>query len=212
MSAPGLHGFVLALSLIAAIGAQNAYVLRAGVARRHVGAVAALCIASDAVLMSAGTAGFGALVTARPGLLAAVTGVGVAFLIGYGALALRGAVRGIRALRAGAAAGLAADAGAGAGGLGAALAGAAAVTWLNPHAYLDTVVFVGSVAAAQGPDRWVFTAGAVAASATWFTALAAGARAAAPWLARPRAWVAVDALTGVVMLLLAWRIGAGLWW
>ncbi|WP_295624679.1 LysE/ArgO family amino acid transporter [uncultured Corynebacterium sp.] len=234
-----ISGFLVSISLIAAIGAQNAMVLRHGIARSHVAAVALFCIASDAILMSLGTAGFGAALQAHPRVLTAVTLLGIAFLVTYGAMSLRSAWRSRPRARASVApnsggAGGAGAAGAAEGGTSAdvpddastddallpagnvartltgALAGIAAVTWLNPHAYLDTVVLVGSVAASYGEQRWLFTAGAIIASAAWFGTLAIGARAFSRRLARPMTWTIIDALTGLVMIGIAVKLATGL--
>ncbi len=170
-------GFALGLSLILAIGAQNAFVLRQGLMRRHVGAVVAVCAVSDAVLIAAGVAGFGALSRAVPGLETAMRLLGAAFLLWYGARTLRGAWRGGAVL----------TAAHGTQGLRAAVLTCLALTWLNPHVYLDTVVLMGAVSA-QYDDPLRFALGGMAASAVFFTALGFGARALAPLFARPRAW------------------------
>jgi len=187
-------GFALGLTLIVAIGAQNAFVLRQGLRREHVGAIVALCAACDALLMLAGVAGLAQLLGARPALALWLTLGGVAFLTVYGLKALARARR---------PAALQAAADHAALPLAAALAQAAAFTLLNPHVYLDTVVLVGSVGAQQGEQRWWFAAGACLASLAWFTGLGYGARALAPLFARPRAWQVLDALIGVTMLALA---------
>ncbi len=134
-----LPGFLTMASLIVAIGAQNAYVLRTGLARRHVGLVVAVCALSDAVLVVAGVLGVGGLVTAHPGLLTVVRWVGAAYLVGYGLLCLRNArhpkgleADGTQRSRSGV------------------LATVVALTWLNPHVYLDTVLLVGSLANQHG--------------------------------------------------------------
>ncbi|QGS34636.1 amino acid transporter [Corynebacterium xerosis] len=218
-----LPGFLVSISLIAAIGAQNAMVLRHGIARSHVAAVAVFCIVSDAILMSAGTAGFGAALQANPRVLTAVTLLGVAFLLAYGAMSLRSAWKSLPARATAPASsqskatdgdpqegeGLSAK-GTVACTLPGAIAGVAAVTWLNPHAYLDTVVLVGSVAASYGEQRWWFTLGAIMASAVWFSTLAGGARAFSRRLARPRTWTIIDALTGLVMIGIAVKLLVGL--
>ncbi len=187
-------GLVTGLVLIVAIGAQNAFVLRQGLARAHVGAVVAVCLVSDAALILAGVAGVGALVQQAGWLLEVVRWGGVAFLATFGLLSLRRAA-GPGVLRA-------ADTGAGT--RRRAVLTALALTWLNPHVYLDTVLFLGSVATTQGPgERWWFGLGAVAASAVWFVGLGYGARRAHQLLSRPRSWQVLDASIGVVMLLLA---------
>ena len=155
-------GLALGATLIVAIGAQNAFVLRQGLRREHVGPVVLLCAAADAVLMTAGVAGLAHVLGERPGLAWALTAGGVAFLTVYGVQALR------RALHPAA---LHADARSTALTLHQALAQAAAFTLLNPHVYLDTVVLVGSIGAQQGAYRWWFAAGAAGSSVLWFTAL-----------------------------------------
>jgi L-lysine exporter family protein LysE/ArgO len=143
----GLAGLGLSLSLIVAIGAQNAFVLRQGLRLEHVGPVVAVCAASDAVLIAAGVAGAGALVTRAPGVLRVVSLAGAAFLLAYGLLAAR------RALHPGA---LEAAGGGPRVGLAATLTTCLALTWLNPHVYLDTVVLLGSLSGTYGPDRWAW--------------------------------------------------------
>jgi L-lysine exporter family protein LysE/ArgO len=188
-------GFALGASLIIAIGAQNAFVLRQGLAREHVGAVALFCAASDALLMTAGVLGLGRVIAATPLLAQSMAGLGAAFLAAYGARALW------RAWRPGA---LHAGAGPALRSRGQVLAQAAAFTFLNPHVYLDTVLLVGTLGAQQpAPLRPVFLAGACAASAAWFFGLAYGARRLAPLFARPGAWRALDLGIGLTMFALA---------
>lgn len=196
-----LTGFSLSAALIVAIGAQNAFVLRQGLKREHVGPIVAFCAAADAVLMAAGVAGLGALIGAQPGLERALTLAGAAFLAWYAFGAFRRAVQNTAALEAAAGgAGLT---------LSAALAQTAAFTLLNPHVYLDTVLLVGAVGAAE-PEagRAAFVVGAATASALWFAALGYGARLLAPLFARPLAWRVLDAVIGATMAALA----AGLAW
>ncbi|MEQ4547742.1 LysE/ArgO family amino acid transporter, partial [Nocardioides kribbensis] len=160
-------GLLTGLSLIVAIGAQNAFVLRQGLLRRHVGAVVAVCAVSDLVLILAGVAGIGTLVERAPLALEVVRWLGVAFLTAYGVRSLL-AARSSSALR---------TTGAASAALGSTVATAAALTWLNPHVYLDTVLLLGSIASAHGPEgRWWFAAGACAASVLWFAGLGYGAR------------------------------------
>jgi L-lysine exporter family protein LysE/ArgO len=192
--AAALTGLLTGLSLIVAIGAQNAYVLRQGLARDRVGVVVAICAVSDVVLIVAGVAGVGALVENAGWAIDLVRWLGVAFLTAYGVLSLWHA-RSPQALRA-------ADASA------SSLAGVAgralALTWLNPHVYLDTVLLLGSLAASHGSGgRWWFAVGAGVASIAWFVGLGYGARLLGPWLARPRAWQALDVLIGLTMLAIA---------
>lgn len=188
-----LAGFALGFSLILAIGAQNAFVLRQGLRRAHVWAVCLTCALSDAVLISAGVAGFGWIVAAAPWIGPVFTLGGAAFLAVYGALALRNAWRGGERMEA---------ASRGDGSLRRAIATCLALTWLNPHVYLDTVVLLGSVASGYGA-RWAFGAGAVAASFVFFFALGYGARALAPLFARPAAWRVLDVAVGLTMWALA---------
>ena len=195
-----LSGLALGLSLIVAIGSQNAFVLRQGLLGKHVLPVVAVCAASDAVLITAGTFGAGALLDRAPWLEAVMRVLGSAFLLGYGLLAARRALR-PAVLTAGTASG---------GGLGTAVATTLALTWLNPHVYLDTVVLLGAIANGYDDLRWWFASGAVLAGLTWFTALGFGARLLRPLFARPSAWRVLDALIAVVMTALAVSLLAGL--
>lgn len=192
-----LHGYLTALSLILAIGAQNAFVLRQGLRGEHVGPVVAVCALSDAVLIGAGVAGFGAVSGAVPWLGEAMRWAGVAFLLVYGALRFRAAARGGEALMP--TAGQAAS-------LRRVLGTCLVLTWANPHVYLDTVVLIGSISAQYAPHGLVFGVAAACASLSFFAALGFGARALAPVFARPVAWVWLELGVGVVM----WAIAAGL--
>jgi L-lysine exporter family protein LysE/ArgO len=193
-------GLATGLSLIVAIGAQNAYVLRQGLAREHVGVVVGICTASDVALIVAGVAGIGTVVEQAPAALSVVRWLGVAFLGWYGVGSLLRA-RHPGALHA---------AGGGSGSRRSAVGRAVALTWLNPHVYLDTVLLLGSVANHQGPSgRWWFALGACVASTLWFAGLGFGARLANPVLTSPRAWQVLDLLIGVTMLLIAARLAAG---
>jgi L-lysine exporter family protein LysE/ArgO len=193
-------GFVAGLSLIIAIGAQNAFVLRQGLRREHVGAVVTACALSDAVLILAGIAGLGALVSESPGVLRWLTWFGAAFLIGYGLLAVRRVLRPVGVL--------AEDPGSGVPAgtvttLGATLGTCLALTWLNPHVYLDTVVLLGAIGNGQGPDgRWWFGLGATAGSIVWFAGLGHGARLLSGFMARPSSWRILDGFVALVMLTL----------
>ncbi|KUN89401.1 amino acid transporter [Streptomyces bungoensis] len=184
-------GFGTGLSLIVAIGAQNAFVLRQGVRRDAVLAVVGICALSDAVLIALGVGGVGAVVVAWPGAVRAVGLVGGVFLLCYGALAAR------RVLRPGT--GLTTD-GEAAGSRRRAVLTCLAMTWLNPHVYLDTVFLLGSLAADRGPLRWTFGLGAALASLCWFAALGFGARLLGRLLARRSAWRVLDGLVAVTML------------
>ncbi|MFI1445308.1 LysE/ArgO family amino acid transporter [Streptomyces fructofermentans] len=192
-------GFGTGLSLIVAIGAQNAFVLRQGIRRDAVVAVVAICALSDAALIALGVGGVGAVVVAWPSVLTAVALVGGAFLIGYGCLALR------RVRRPSA---LTVEAGA-TGSWRRAVLTCLALTWLNPHVYLDTVFLLGSVAADRGPLRWTFGLGAALASLVWFAALGFGARLLGRFLTRPSAWRVLDGLVAATMIALGVTLVAG---
>lgn len=193
-------GLVTGLTLIIAIGAQNAFVLRQGLLRSHVGVVVAICAVSDLVLILAGVSGIGTIVERAPWVIDVVRWLGVAFLTWYGVSSLLKARR-PDALRAGA------D---GAGSRRTTVVTAVALTWLNPHVYLDTVLLLGSIAGTHGtPGRWWFALGACVASIGWFAGLGYGARLAAPRLASPRAWQVLDVLIGLVMLAIALRLALG---
>lgn len=194
-----LSGLVLGLSLIVAIGSQNAFVLRQGLLGQHVLPVVAVCFVSDTVLIAAGTAGAGALLDRASWLETAMRVLGAVFLLGYGLLAARRAVR-PASLTAGAA---------DSGGMGAAVVTTLALTWLNPHVYLDTLVLLGSIANGYQGLRWWFATGAVLAGLIWFTALGFGARLLRPMFARPSAWRVLDAIIAVVMTAIAVSLLAG---
>lgn len=192
-----VQGWLVSTSLILAIGAQNAFVLRQGLRQEHVAAVVAVCALSDAVLIAAGVAGFGAASKALPWLGAAMRWGGVAFLLVYGALRFRAAQRGGEAL--------APAEGQGAR-LGQVLTTCLILTWANPHVYLDTLALIGSISAQYAPRELAFGIGAATGSLTFFGALGFGARALAPLFARPRAWVVLEIVVGGTM----WMIAAGL--
>ncbi|MGN5377728.1 LysE/ArgO family amino acid transporter [Streptomyces lasalocidi] len=193
-------GFGSGLSLIVAIGAQNAFVLRQGVRRDAVLAVVGICAVSDAVLIALGVGGVGAVVVAWPGAVRAVGLVGGAFLLCYGALAARRVLRPGPGLR---------TEGEAVGSRRRAVLTCLAMTWLNPHVYLDTVFLLGSLAADRGALRWTFGLGAALASLCWFTALGFGARLLGRFLARPAAWRVLDGLVAVTMLALGATLMAG---
>jgi L-lysine exporter family protein LysE/ArgO len=197
MTNASLDGLLTGLSLIVAIGAQNAFLLRQGLRKVRVGAIVAVCTLSDFVLIIAGVSGIGAVIAHAGWALVLVRWVGVIFLAWYG-LSCAWRARRRSALIA---------APEGSGSAGGAVRKAFAFTWLNPHVYLDTVVLLGSVANAHGPSgRWWFAAGAGTASALWFTGLGFGARLAAPLLATARAWQILDLFIGVTMVLLAVKL------
>ncbi|KOV85404.1 LysE/ArgO family amino acid transporter [Nocardia sp. NRRL S-836] len=180
------------MTLIVAIGAQNAFVLRQGLRREAVAKVVAVCAVSDAVLVAVGVAGFGAVVRRWPQVVTVAAVVGGLFLLGYGFLAARRAVR-PRAMHV--------ETGA----HSRPVLTAIALTWLNPHVYLDTVLLLGSIAA----GRWLFGVGSVAASVTWFVALGFGARLLSPLFAKPRAWRVLDGVIAAVMTGLGVALLAG---
>ena len=191
---PLLAGFFTGLSLIAAIGAQNAFVLRQGLRREHVGVVVLICAGSDALLIAAGVLGFSAMAERLPWLESVMLWGGVAFLTVYGALRFRAALKGGEALAAAAFEPVP---------LRRVVLTCLALTWLNPHVYLDTLALLGAISAQYAPAETLFGLGAVLGSVLFFSALGYGARLLAPVLARPGAWVVVEALIGVIMWLIA---------
>jgi L-lysine exporter family protein LysE/ArgO len=237
-----LAGLGLGFSLIVAIGAQNLFVLRQGLRREHVFAVAAICAVSDLALIVVGVSGIGAVLQAVPWLVDVVRWAGAAFLVAYGVLAARRAIRPTGAAlvatagRGGAERRLETPDSAAAGSrdasppaapldrqmaaagsrdrspsaalldrrgtLAAAVGTCLALTWLNPHVYLDTVFLLGSVASTHGDQRWAFALGAGAASLIWFFGLAYGARLLGGVLGSPRAWRILDGVIAVVMIVL----------
>ena len=231
-----LSGFALCLGLILSIGAQNAVVLRQGLRREHVGIVVLVCVVSDAILQTIGVAGVATLVTAQPWLETLARWAGAAFIVGFALLSARRAIRGGGSLEAAPdAAEEATDAAAGeraavtpAGtATGTAPTGTAiaprrtrsgrmatlltilAVTWLNPHAIVETTVVLGSVAGTHGDARWWFLAGGIAASTLWFVGFGYGARYLAPLLRTERAWRILDGAIAIVMLVIAITLVAG---
>ncbi|TDG15473.1 amino acid transporter [Seongchinamella unica] len=186
-------GFSLSLSLILAIGAQNAFVLKQGLKKHHVFMVCGICALSDAILIVAGVAGFGALIASFPAIESIASLGGAAFLIAYGSRSLISAFTAEHALDP------AGDATASA--WKTALA-CLAFTWLNPHVYLDTLVLIGSIST-QYSDKLMFTAGAVAASLTFFFSLGYGARLLTPIFQQPRAWKMLDGLIALIMYAIA---------
>lgn len=187
-----LTGFATSVVLIVAIGAQNVFVLRQGLRREHVLPVVLTCALSDVALIAAGIAGLGAVVTARPVAVTVIRWAGAAFLLTYAVLAARRAWRPDTLKPVGQAPAT----------LRATLLTCLALTYLNPHVYLDTVLLLGSVAQ-QHPHRWLFGLGAAAASVTWFSVLGLGAHRLGPVLARPGAWRVLDGLIAVVMTAIA---------
>ncbi|APW35831.1 amino acid transporter [Rhodoferax koreense] len=197
-------GLGLCFGLIVAIGAQNAFVLRQGLRREHLLPVVLFCFGADTLLVLAGVAGMARVLANRPTLAITLAAGGAVFLFAYAALALRRAWR-PHALQAQGTAGLRAP-------LKTVMLQLAAFTLLNPHVYLDTVVLIGSVGAAQpGAAKWFFAAGTALASLVWFSALGFGARFLAPWLARPGAWRWLDAGVGLVMAVLGGVVARQAW-
>ena len=190
MSSPLVLGFIASFTLIAAIGAQNAFVLRQGIRREHVLPVVALCTASDIVLISAGIAGVGALISAHPSALNIAKFGGALFLVGYGLLAARRAWRPSSLNPSQKAPARLIEV----------LVTCAALTFLNPHVYLDTVVLLGALANEHRDQRWLFGVGAVTASAVWFFGLGLGARRLAGLFASPLTWRILDGLIAIMML------------
>lgn len=189
-----IQGFFMGASLIIAIGVQNAFVLRQGIKRRHVMATAACATLCDAALITAGVMGFGAIVERYPSVISGVTWAGAAFLFVYGLKSFYRAYKPGK-LDQSSASGMAGD-----GSLHKTIAVLMAVSLLNPHVYLDTVVLLGGISASYGDSgRYIFGVGAVIASTAWFFGLAYGARLLAPLFERPRAWQILDLLIGLVM-------------
>nr|WP_256127795.1 LysE/ArgO family amino acid transporter [Arthrobacter sp. SDTb3-6] len=188
------------MALIIAIGAQNAFVLRQGLRGEHVGLVVLVCMLSDAVLIAGGIFGIGEVLRAVPAVVVVIRLAGAAFLLAYGVFAAR------RAYRPGT---LEAAGQQGALGRQAVLATVLALTWLNPHVYLDTVLLLGTLANQQGGLRWWFGAGAAAGSVLWFSALGFGARLLRPVFARPLSWRVLDGAIAAVMVFLAARMAFG---
>lgn len=197
-----LIGIGTGLALIAAIGAQNAFVLRRGLRGEYVPMIVAICAGSDAVLICLGVSGIGSVVRMWPAAITVITWFGAAFLLGYGVLAAR------RALNPDS---MTVESGSGGRSTVRAVAlTCLALTWLNPHVYLDTMLLLGSAANSYGPQRWLFAAGAVLASVLWFAALGFGARLFSGLFTRRSAWRVLDGLVagtmatlGVTMLLSA---------
>ncbi len=195
--APFFSGLAASGGLIIAIGAQNAFVLRQGLKKEHVGLVAAACIFGDVFCTTLGIAGMGTLVKAHPLALEVMRWGGAAFLFAYGILALRRALAGGAALTAARPDAAPASA-------GRVLAACLGFTFLNPHVYLDTVVLLGSISAQfEGAQRWLFAAGCYCASAVWFLGLGFGARLLLPLFQSPKAWQALDGLVALFMFGLA---------
>ena len=196
-----MAGFTVCASLIVSIGAQNLYVLRQAVQGEHVSACVTLCVISDALLVALGVAGMAQMLASYPALAQYLTLGGAAFLLAYGLFALR---RMWLAPETGLQADQRKTAPRGAMSV---LAALAAITLLNPHVYLDTVLLMGSIGAQQeGAGRWSYVMGAASASCLWFVLLALAGRRLKHLFANPRAWRIMDGITGVMMLSLAWWV------
>lgn len=191
-----LAGFVLSLSFILAIGAQNVFVLRQGLRQEHILLCVLVCAISDAILISVGVAGFGTISETVPWFGDLMRYGGAIFLFVYGTLAFRSALRGAGTINVEAK---------GRSSWRSVLSTLLAITWLNPHVYLDTVVLLGSISA-QYDSRTIFAFGAISASTMFFFGLGYGAQAFAPLFQKPRAWQIMDVIVGLIM----WSIAAGL--
>lgn len=194
---PALVGLLTGAGLIIAIGPQNVFVLQQGVRREHIGPVVAICAVSDIVLIVAGVAGLGALVSAHPSVVTIAKVAGGTYIIILGILAAR------RCLRSSAVIEVDADETNGPRATASrwlAIGTALALTWLNPHVYLDTVLTMGAIANGQGDAKWAFAIGACLASVTWFVLLGVGSTRMAPLFARPVAWRVLDGFVAVVMI------------
>jgi L-lysine exporter family protein LysE/ArgO len=189
-----LAGAAAGFGLIMAIGAQNAFVIRQGLSKQHVLLVVLICALSDTALIVAGVAGLGAVIQALPWLLLVFKIFGAGYLAWFGFKSIRAAKKGEyleltqgqptqSALKI--------------------AASCLMFTWLNPHVYLDTVIFLGGLANQFQDHRWAFAVGASMASWIWFSGLGFGAKAASKWMAKPSFWKALDTGIGVLMFVLA---------
>ena len=186
-------GMFTGWSLIVAIGAQNAFVIRQGLTKKYVFTVVAICALCDALLIAAGVAGLGAVIRALPGLLEFIRWFGVAYLLWFAVKSVRSAFKSDS---------LKITGDASTGYLKTVLS-VLAMTLLNPHVYLDTVIFVGSIANQFGDARWQFAFGAMSASLVWFFGLGYGSRAAARFMSKPIFWKVLDSAIAVVMVTIA---------
>lgn len=190
---PALGGLLTGIGLIVAIGPQNVFVLQQGVRRVHVASVVAVCAASDVVLITVGVAGLGALVSAHPAVVTVATYVGGGYVIILGVLAARRCARSPMAIPANPGEATPAS-------RWVAISVALALTWLNPHVYLDTVLTMGAIANSHGHGKWAFAIGACVASVLWFTLLGAGGHRMAPLFAKPVAWRILDGVVAAIMI------------
>jgi len=188
-----LPGFLTGLSLIIAIGAQNAFVIRQALTKKHVFIVVAICSVADAALIALGIGGLGAIIKGLPWLIEVIRWFGVAYLTWFGIKSAINATKN-QALDAGVVESKPA---------GKVVATLLAMTFLNPHVYLDTVIFVGGVANTFGENRWFFGFGAMLASLVWFTTIGYGARAASRFMSKPVFWKVLDGIIAAIMFTLA---------
>jgi L-lysine exporter family protein LysE/ArgO len=186
-------GFLTGLSLIIAIGAQNAFVIRQGLLRQHVFLIVAICAISDAALIFLGTGGLGTLVQSKPSLLEFIRWFGVIYLTWFGIRSVRSAFKS-QSLQAGEGSVISKTK----------IVGTClALTFLNPHVYLDTVILLGSIANQFEEDRWFFALGGAIASMVWFTSIGYGARAASRFMSKPIFWKILDSIIAAVMFTIA---------
>jgi L-lysine exporter family protein LysE/ArgO len=188
-----LPGLLTGLSLIIAIGAQNAFVIRQGLTKQHVFLVVAICAVSDALAIVLGISGLGAIVQGQPLLLEIIRWLGVAYLTWFGIKSIRSAMKPQSLDAAGVQSGTA---------MKVALT-VLSVTWLNPHFYLDTVILLGSIGNTFGEDKWWFAAGGVLGSFLWFTSIGFGAKAASRYMSKPIFWKVLDSIIAAVMFSIA---------
>jgi L-lysine exporter family protein LysE/ArgO len=189
-------GFLTGLSLIIAIGAQNAFVIRQGLLRQQVFLIVSICAISDALLIFLGTGGLGTLIQSRPSLLEFIRWFGVSYLTWFGIKSVRSVFKD-QLLEAGQ--GIVVS-------RSKIVATCLALTFLNPHVYLDTVILVGSVANQFETDKWFFACGAALASVVWFSGIGFGARAASRYMSRPIFWKILDSFIAAIMFAIAFTL------
>jgi L-lysine exporter family protein LysE/ArgO len=188
-----IPGLLAGLSLIIAIGAQNAFVIRQGLTKKYVFLTVAICSVSDAMLIALGASGLGALIKSNTAVLEIVRWFGVSYLIWFGVKSVRSALK-VQVLTA---------AGEASGSRKSVITTILALTFLNPHVYLDTVILLGSISNQFGEDKWYFTAGAALGSVLWFTAIGYGAKSASRFMSKPIFWKILDSLIAVIMFSIA---------
>ena len=184
-----LPGLLTGLSLIVAIGAQNAFVIRQGLTKKHVLLVVAICAISDALLILLGVAGLGALISGLPWLLEIIRWFGVAYLTWFGIRSIRSAFK-TQVLDASGVQSASAKT---------VVLSVLGFTFLNPHVYLDTVILLGSIGNQFGQDKWWFAFGGTVASVLWFSSIGFGAKAASRFMAKPVFWKVLDLVIAAVM-------------